>query len=123
MKQLTKAEEQIMQILWIKGPLFLREMVEAFPEPKPHQNSVATILKILVEKGFVTINIYSRLHQYVAAVSKEAYTQKNMKQMIKGYFDNSFANAVSFMVKEKNLTVEELEVLLEQIKNEQKQKK
>lgn len=123
MKQLTKAEEQIMQILWTKGPLFLKEMVEAFPVPKPHQNTVATILKILVEKGFVTINVFSRLHQYAAAVSKETYTKKNMKQMVKGYFDNSFANAVSFMVKEKNLSIEELEALLEQIKNEQKQKK
>jgi len=64
MKQLTKAEEQIMQILWDKGPLFLREIVDQMPEPKSHQNTVATILKILVEKEFVKINVFGRQHQY-----------------------------------------------------------
>ncbi len=118
MKQLTKAEEQIMHILWTGGPQFLREIVEAMPLPKPHQNTVATILKILGEKKFVTVDVFGRQHQYSAAVSKEDYSKKTMKQMVKGYFEGSFANVVSFMVKEKNLSVEELEALLQQIKTQ-----
>ncbi|GAB3421116.1 BlaI/MecI/CopY family transcriptional regulator [Niabella aquatica] len=120
MKQLTKAEEQIMHILWDNGPQFLREVLDAMPEPKPHQNTVATILKILVEKEFVTVNVFGRQHQYAAAVSKEAYSGKTIKQMVKGYFEGSFTNIISFMVKENNLSVEELEGLLQQIKKQQK---
>ncbi|MCF3108398.1 BlaI/MecI/CopY family transcriptional regulator [Niabella sp. CC-SYL272] len=123
MKQLTKAEEQIMQALWQQGPMFLREILELLPPPKPHQNTVATILKILVEKAFVTVNVFGRQHQYVPAVSKEAYSKKTMKQMVKGYFEGSFSNVVSFMVKENNLSIEELEQLLEQIKRQQASKK
>lgn len=118
MKQLTKAEEQIMQILWASGPQFLREIVDAMPVPKPHQNTVATILKILVEKEFVSIDVFGRQHRYSAAVSKEDYSKKTMKQIVKGYFEGSFANVVSFMVKENNLSVEELERLLKQIKSQ-----
>lgn len=123
MKQLTKAEEQIMQALWQQGPMFLREILELLPPPKPHQNTVATILKILVDKEFVTVNVFGRQHQYVPAVSKEDYSKKTMRQMVKGYFEGSFSNVVSFMVKENNLSVEELEQLLEQIKRQQQSKK
>jgi len=123
MKQLTKAEEQIMQALWRQGPMFLREILEILPLPKPHQNTVATILKILVEKEFVTVNVFGRQHQYVAAVSKEDYSKKTMKQIVKGYFEGSFSNVVSFMVKENNLSIEELEALLQQIKQQQQSKK
>ncbi len=120
MKPLTKAEEQIMQVLWKDGPRFLREIVDELPLPKPHQNTVATILKILIEKDFVTVNVFGRQHQYEAAVTKEAYSKKTMKQMVKGYFEGSFSNVVSFMVKEKDLSIEDLEVLLNQIKKQQK---
>lgn len=120
MKQLTKAEEQIMMVLWEHGPLFLRKILEAIPEPRPHQNTVATILKILVEKQFVTVNVFGRQHQYQAAVSKETYSGKTIRQMVKGYFEGSFTNVVSFMVKENNLSIAELEALLEQVKKQQK---
>ena len=120
MKQLTKAEEQLMLVLWNNGPQFLREILDSLPEPKPHQNTVATILKILVEKDFVTINVFGRQHQYAAAITKEAYSKKTIKQMVKGYFEGSFSNVVSFMVQENNLSVEELEALLHQIKQQRK---
>ena len=123
MKQLTKAEEQIMHILWDNGPQFLRELLDNMPVPKPHQNTVATILKILTEKEFVTVNVFGRQHQYAAAISKEDYSKKTMKQMVKGYFEGSFSNVVSFLVKENNISVEELEQLLQQIKKQQNQKR
>ena len=120
MKQLTKAEEQIMQVLWQHGALFLRDIVEVLPEPKPHQNTIATILKILIEKNYVGVHVFGRQHQYKAIVLKDAYTQKTMKQMVKGYFEGSFSNLVSFMVKENNLSIDELEGLLKQIKKQKK---
>jgi predicted transcriptional regulator len=115
-KVLTKAEEQIMQTIWNLDKAFLRDILEYLPEPKPHQNTVATILKILVEKEFVGVNVFGRMHQYYPLVSKEAYSKSTMKNLVKGYFEGSFTNAVSFMVKENNLSVEDLELLLSQLK-------
>ena len=123
MKTLTKAEEQVMQVLWKLGDAFLREIVDAMPNPKPHQNTVATLLKILVEKEFVSITVLGRQHQYSSLVSKEEYSRKTMKQMVKGYFEGSFSNVVSFMVKDNNISIDELETLLQQIKKQQNPKK
>jgi len=123
MKTLTKAEEQVMQVLWKLGNAFLREIVDSMPNPKPHQNTVATLLKILVEKEFVNITVLGRQHQYSALISKEEYSRKTMKQMVKGYFEGSFSNVVSFMVKDNNISIEELETLLQQIKKQQNPKK
>ncbi len=123
MKTLTKAEEQIMQVLWKSGNAFLRDIVDSMPNPKPHQNTVATLLKILVEKEFVTITVLGRQHQYSAAVTKEDYSKRTMKQIVKGYFEGSFSNLVSSMVKDNNISIEELETLLQQIKKQQNSKK
>ena len=116
MKILTKAEEQIMQVIWKLGKAFLREIIEELPDPRPHQNTVATILKILGEKEFVGVTVFGRMHQYYPLVSKDAYSKGTIKSLVKGYFEGSFSNAVSFMVKENNLSIEELELLLKQLK-------
>jgi len=105
-KSLTKAEEQIMQVIWKLDKAFLREIVDELPNPKPHQNTVATILKILIEKEFVGVNVFGRTHQYYALLSKDAYSKATIKSLVKGYFEGSFSNAVSFMVKENNLSIE-----------------
>ena len=115
-KPLTKAEEQIMQVIWKLEKAFLREIIDVFPNPKPHNNTVATIIKILVEKEFIGIEVFGRTHQYYPLVSKDTYSKSTMKSFVKGYFEGSFSNAVSFMVKENNLSVEELELLLKQLK-------
>jgi len=115
-KPLTKAEEQIMQVIWKLEKAFLREIIDALPNPKPHNNTVATIIKILVEKEFIGIEVFGRTHQYYPLISKDAYSKSTMKSFVKGYFEGSFSNAVSFMVKENNLSVEELELLLKQLK-------
>ncbi|MBS1512208.1 MAG: BlaI/MecI/CopY family transcriptional regulator [Bacteroidetes bacterium] len=116
MKQLTKAEEQIMQVIWKLDKAFLREILDELPAPKPHSNTVATIIKILVEKEFVGITVFGRTHQYYPLISKETYSKSSMKSLVKGYFEGSFSNAVSFMVKENNISLEELELLLKQLK-------
>lgn len=116
MKTLTKAEEQIMQVIWKLEKAFLREIIDGLPNPKPHQNTVATILKILVDKEFVGVTVFGRTHQYYPLVNKDIYSKSTIKSLVKGYFEGSFSNAVSFMVKENNLSIEELELLLKQLK-------
>lgn len=116
MKILTKAEEQIMHVIWKLESAFLREIIDHIPKPKPHQNTVSTILKILVEKEFVGINVIGRNHQYYSLVDKDLYSKGSMKSLVKKYFEGSFSNAVSSMVKENNLSIEELELLLKQLK-------
>jgi BlaI family transcriptional regulator, penicillinase repressor len=120
MKILTKAEEQVMQVLWKLKEGFIRDIMEALPPPKPHQNTVATILKILVDKEFVGINVFGRQHQYYPLISKEAYSKASIKTLVKSYFGGSFSEAVSFMVKENNISLEDLETLLQQLKKGKK---
>lgn len=116
LKPLTKAEEQVMQAIWKLNKAFLREIVDAMPVPKPHQNTVATLLKILIEKKYVKADVIGRMHQYYPAISKDLYSKASMKNLVKGYFQGSFSEAVSFMVKENNLSIEELELLLQNLK-------
>lgn len=123
MKPLTKAEEQVMQVLWKLEKAFLREIVDAMPNPKPHQNTVATILKILAEKEFAAAEVLGRQHRYYPLISKQEYSGKTIKQLAKNYFEGSFSNVVSYLVKENNISVEELESLLKQIKKQQNQQK
>lgn len=123
MKTLTKAEEQIMQTVWKLEKAFLREIVDDMPNPKPHQNTVATLLRILVEKEFIGVNVLGRHHQYYPLISKDEYSKRSIKQFARNYFEGSFSNVVSFLVKENNISVEELETLLQQIKKQQNQKR
>lgn len=120
MKTLTKAEEQIMQAIWKIREGFIRDVMEALPSPRPHQNTVATVLKILVEKEFIGIRVIGRQHQYYPLISKESYSKASIKTLVKGYFGGSFSDAVSFMVKENSLSLEDLETLLAQLKKGKK---
>ncbi|RFS19765.1 BlaI/MecI/CopY family transcriptional regulator [Chitinophaga silvatica] len=119
MKQLTKAEEQIMQALWETGPAFVKDIIDIMPEPKPHYNTVSTLIKILMEKGFVDFKAFGKSHQYFPIISKDAYSHKTVNNLVKGYFEGSFSNLVSFFVKEKELSVNELEELVKKIKDAQ----
>jgi len=119
-KTLTKAEEEIMQVLWKLEHAFVRDILDALPAPKPHQNTVATILKILVEKEFAGIEVFGRTHRYFPRISKEAYSKSTIKNVVRKYFQGSFSDVVSFMVKENNLSLEDLELLVKQLKKKQK---
>ena len=120
MKTLTKAEEQVMHTVWKIKEGFIRDILEVLPAPKPHQNTVSTILKILVEKEFVGIRVFGRQHQYYPLITKDSYSKSSIKSLVKGYFGGSFSDAVSFMVKENNLSLEDLETLLTQLKKGKK---
>lgn len=115
-KPLTKAEEVVMHQLWNLKKGFLREITDAMPEPKPHQNTVATILKILKDKGFVGIETFGRMHRYYPLINKTVYSKSRMKSLVTKYFSGSFSDVVSAMVKEKNISIEELELLVKQLK-------
>ncbi|MBS1731486.1 MAG: BlaI/MecI/CopY family transcriptional regulator [Bacteroidetes bacterium] len=116
MKTLTKAEEQIMQALWKIKKGFLKDIIEAMPLPKPHHNTVATLLKILIDKKFVQTETFGRMYEYTPLVTKAAYSKNSLNGLIKGYFGGSFSNAVSFLVQENKLSVEDLELLISQLK-------
>ncbi|MEP7278401.1 MAG: BlaI/MecI/CopY family transcriptional regulator [Bacteroidota bacterium] len=116
MKNLTKSEEQVMQVLWKLQQGFLKDILDGSPEPRPHSNTIATILKILVEKGFVAYETQGRNNLYKPRISKAEYGRRSINQLIKGYFEGSPARLVSQFVNENKLSTEELEVLLQQIK-------
>ena len=116
MKSLTRAEEQVMKVLWQLGSGLLMEVVEQMPQPQPHKNTVATILKTLVDKEFVRIEQLGRIHRYHPEVSKDDYSRASLTNVAKGYFEGSFSNVVSFLVDENKLSVEDLELLLKQLK-------
>mgnify|MGYP000269908282 FL=1 len=115
-KTLTKAEEQVMQYLWELEKAFLKDVLELFPEPKPHTNTVSTILKILMEKEFVGYKVHGRQHEYFPLISKEVYSGKSMKNLVKNYFEGSYRNAVSFLIEKNEMSVEDLELLLKELK-------
>ena len=119
MKVLTKAEEQVMLVVWELGQGFLKDIMEQMPEPKPHSNTIATILKILVEKEFIIYEVQGRHNLYKPLISKAEYGNKSVNQLVKGYFEGSPAKLVSQFVSDNKLSQEELENLLQLIKDAQ----
>ena len=117
MKNLTKTEEQVMQVLWKLQQGFLKDILEHSPEPKPHSNTIATILKILVEKGFVDYETQGRNNLYKPLISKAEYGKKTINQVVKGYFEGSPARLVSQFLNDNKLSLDELEALMQQIKS------
>ena len=117
MKELTKAEDQVMQILWDLEKGFVKDIIEKFPEPKPAYNTVSTIVRILESKGFIDHKAYGKTHEYFPVISKERYTKFYLNNVLSGYFNGSFKNLVSFFAKENNLDTNALEKLLNEIKD------
>jgi BlaI family penicillinase repressor len=116
MKPLTKAEEQVMLVLWKLGKGFLKDIIDLTPDPKPHSNTIATLLKILVEKGYVEYEVQGRNNCYRPRIGKTEYGKKSINQLVKGYFEGSPAKLVSQFVSDNKLSQQELEELLQQIK-------
>jgi len=118
MKELTKAEEQVMQILWELKKGFVKDIVDRFAEPKPAYNTVSTIIRILEQKGFVDHTAYGKTYEYFPVVSKKEYTSSYMKNFISNYFKGSFQEMVSFFAREDKLTVKELNELMREVKKD-----
>jgi len=122
-KELTKAEEQIMQILWKLEKAFVKDVVEHFDNPKPAYNTVSTIIRILEKKGFVSYKSYGSTHEYFPLVSKDEYSKLYLGNFIKNYFGNSYNQLVSFFANDSKITIKELEEMKKLVEKEIKKKK
>jgi len=118
MKELTKAEEQIMQVIWELQPCYIKEIVAALPDPKPAYNTVGTFLKILETKGFVTREKTGNVFAYSPTIEKRDYSHRNVRSLVSKYFNGSTENLLSFMVEEKELSLEQVERLLKKLKKD-----
>jgi BlaI family transcriptional regulator, penicillinase repressor len=122
-KELTRAEEQVMQILWKIKKGFVKEILEKMDEPKPAYTTVSTIVRILQDKGFVSHKEYGRTHQYFPVVSKDEYSKAHMGTFIKDYFSNSYQKMMSFFAKEESISLKEMEEIMNLMKKEIENKK
>ncbi len=118
-RSLTRAEEEIMLILWQKGKGFVKDVLAEMPEPKPAYNTVSTIIRILEKKGVVGYTAYGKTHEYYPLISRAEYKRYEMKQLMENYFDNSLPQLVSFFVKDQKLDAKELEEIMK-IMNKEK---
>jgi predicted transcriptional regulator len=123
MKELTKAEEQIMHILWMLEKGFVKDIIQRLPQPRPAYNTVSTIVRILEKKGFVGHRAFGKTHEYFPLVSKEDYTKMFLKRVMKNYFSNSFQEMVSFFATDRNMSVSELEEIREIVSDELKKQR
>ena len=123
MKQLTKAEEQVMQILWEIEKGFVNDLLDKIPNPKPAYNTVSTIIRILVKKGFVGYKAYGKTHEYFPIIQKNEYRSFYLKTMIGSYFGGSFERLVSFFAKDNDMDIHEMEELLKNVQNDINEKK
>lgn len=123
MKELTKAEEQIMQILWQLQEGIVKDILERIPEPKPAYNTVSTVVRVLEGKGFIDHKAYGNSHVYFPVISEDAYKKFTVDKLMTNYFDNSYKSLVSFIADEQKLGLKELDELTELINNLKKQKK
>ncbi len=117
MQQLAKREDQIMQIVWRLDTAFIRDIMEALPEPKPHYNTVATIVKILVKKGFLKSKMLGNTHQYSPAIDFEDYREEHLGDIKKKFFGDSFEKMFTHFAKKENLTEKELKELIKVVKS------
>ena len=120
MIKLAKREEQIMQAFWDLDKAFIKEIIPQLPNPKPHYNSVATMVKILEEKGFLDHTTIGNVYQYFPLISREEYQQHAMKDIVSQYFDNSYPRMLAFFAKQQNLSEAELKEILQHIKTNPK---
>lgn len=115
MKKLTNKEKEIMELYWQHGPMFVRELLEHYAEPRPHFNTLSTMVRLLEKNGFLGHRQYGNTYQYFATVSEKEYGKSSLAGVIKNYFNNSYLSAVSAFVKEEKISVDELKELISQI--------
>lgn len=119
MKQLTKAEEQIMQIMWQLKLCTVKEIIEKFPEPKPAYNTVSTIVRILEDKKVVDHETFGKGYKYFPLIEKSSYSNQSLHKLMDGYFGGSFKSMVSFFVEKNDVSIKELEGILKEINDKE----
>lgn len=118
LEKLTNKEEEVMHILWKLKKAFIKDVLFEFKDPKPHYNTLSTIVRNLEDKKYVSYNAYGKTHQYFPIVSKEDYRKKFFNTAIDSYFNSSYKNVVSFFAKEEKISIEELKEIIALIENE-----
>ncbi|MGF1587114.1 MAG: BlaI/MecI/CopY family transcriptional regulator [Bacteroidales bacterium] len=110
--KLTNREEQIMNYLWENGESFVKDIISSFDKPKPHYNTISTIVRNLEQKGFINHEDFGSTFRYFAAISKEEYAKNNVRQQVEKYFNNSYKSFISSLVESNDLTIEEIKELI-----------
>ena len=120
MKTLSAREEEIMGFFWEKGPLFVKEIVGLYDEPRPHFNTLSTFVSAFEEKGYLSHRTFGNTYQYYAVVSRDEFKKKTLKSVISKYFNNSYLGVVSSLVKEEEISLSELKELIREVENANK---
>lgn len=115
MKHLTNREEEIMDLFWQKESVFVKDIIDELPEPKPHYNTISTIVRGLEEKGFVGHEQFGNTYRYFAIISREEFSKNTIKNLVSKYFDKSYSSVVSMFVEEEKISVEEIKALIRQV--------
>jgi predicted transcriptional regulator len=117
MKHLTNREEEIMELFWGKGSLFVKDIIDELADPKPHYNTISTIVRGLEEKGFVGHEQFGNTHRYHAIISRDEFSRNTLKNMVSKYFNTSYTSVVSMFVEEQKITTEEIQELIRQVES------
>jgi predicted transcriptional regulator len=121
MEKLTNKEEEIMHVLWKLKKAFVKEVVVELPKPKPHYNTVSTVIRKMEDKGYVTHEAFGNTHRYYPIISKEAYRKRYFSNATQNYFENSYKNVVSFFAKEEKISADELREIIKIIESKNNQ--
>ena len=121
MRELTAKEEEVMRYFWDNGALFVKQLVEMYPEPKPHFNTLSTYVRALEDKGFLSHESFGTTYRYFSVITEEEYRNRTLKNVVKKYFDNSYLSVVSSLIKDENISVEEIRKLLDEVESNSQQ--
>ena len=117
MKHLTNREEEIMEVFWEKGSMYVKDVIDLLTGPKPHYNTISTIIRGLEDKGFVAHEQFGNTHRYFAIISREEFSKNSIKNLVSKYFNTSYASVVSMFVEEQNISTEEIQELIRQVES------
>ncbi len=118
MKKLTNREEELMQIFWERGAMFVKDIVALYDDPKPHFNTISTMVRTLEVKGFVDHEVFGNTHRYFPIISQEQFSKGVLGNVVNRYFENSYKSVVSALIDEEKISVEELEELIRKVQNQ-----
>lgn len=119
MKRLTAKEEEVMRFFWERGPLFVKEILTFYSDPKPHFNTLSTIVRGLEEKGYLSHEAYGNTYRYYAIISQDEFRENTLKSVVSKYFNNSYLSAVSALIRKENISADELKKLIREVEQKE----
>lgn len=122
MKHLTNREEEIMEYFWAKGPMFVKNLMGLFSDPRPHYNTISTVVRGLEDKGFLKHEQFGNTYRYSARITREEFSRNSIKSLISKYFDASYASVVSMFVEEQKISTDQIKELIRQVESRKNKK-